>query len=173
VQVSVLDAGISGGEPGAAAGTLLTMVGGPEEAVEVARPFLLTFSKEVLHAGPVGAGMALKLARNATGYAMMAAVHEAMVLARRSGVDVQMLRHTITETGVLEQALAPFALGGPDPLPTVEPGAEPDALRPILEHLLHLAEKDLDQALDLAAHLAVSTPVFDATRRSFRGVTRL
>jgi 3-hydroxyisobutyrate dehydrogenase len=173
VGVWVLDAGISGGEPGAVAGTLLTMVGGPEEAVEVARPFLLAFSKEVLHAGPVGAGMALKLARNATGYAMMAAVHEAMVLARGSGVDVQMLRHTIAETGVLDQALAPFALGGPDPLPPVRDGAEADALRPILEHLRDLAEKDLDQALDLAARLGASTPVFDATRRGFHRVTRL
>lgn len=171
--VAVLDAGISGGEPGAAAGTLLTMVGGPDEAVDVARPFLLAFSKEVLHAGPIGAGMALKLARNATGYAMMAAVHEAMVLAHRSGVDLQMLRHTITETGVLEQALAPFALGGPGPLAGVGEGVEPDPLRPILEHLLQLAEKDLDQARALAEHLAAETPVLDATRRSFRTVTRL
>lgn len=171
--VSVLDAGISGGEPGAAAGTLLTMVGGALEAVERARPFLLAFSKEVLHAGPIGAGMALKLARNATGYAMMSAVHEAMVLADRSGVDLQMLRHTITETGVLDQALAPFGLGGPAPLPVTASEAESDPLRPILEHLLQLAEKDLDQALDLADRLGAETPVFGAVRESFRTVTRL
>ena len=101
----VLDAGISGGEAGSAAGTLLTMVGGPVHAVDTARPILGCFSKEVLHAGPVGAGMALKLARNATGYAMMVAVHEAMELAHRSGVDLALLRHTISETGV---CAAPF-----------------------------------------------------------------
>jgi len=167
--VAVLDAGISGGETGAGAGTLLTMVGGEPDAVERARPVLMAFSKEVLHPGPLGAGMALKLARNATGYAMMAAVHEAMALAVAAGVDLETLRHTIGETGVLDQALAPFALGGPAPLSADgDPG-----LRGVLEHLHRLAEKDLDQALDLADRTQTPVPVIEATRRSFTHVTRL
>jgi 3-hydroxyisobutyrate dehydrogenase len=43
--VIVVDAGISGGETGAHAGTLLTMVGGPAGAVDLARPVLDAFSK--------------------------------------------------------------------------------------------------------------------------------
>jgi len=167
--IVVIDAGISGGEDGAAAGTLLTMVGGPADAVERARPILLSFSKEVLHAGPLGAGMALKLARNSTGYVMMAAVHEAMELARRSGVDLALLRHTIEETGVLNQALAPFSLGGPEPLPD----GGPDALRAVLEHTNQLASKDLDQAMALAARIGAPVPVIEAVRRSFHRVVRL
>jgi len=167
--VVVLDAGISGGEAGAAAGTLLTMIGGPADAVDRARPILLGFSKEVLHAGPLGAGMSLKLARNATGYVMMAAVHEAMELARRSGVDLALLRHTIAETGVLPQALAPFSLGGPDPLPDDAPAE----VRTSLEHLNRLAEKDLDQALALADRIGAPVPVIGEVRRSFHHVARL
>lgn len=167
--VSLLDAGISGGEPGAQQGTLLTMVGGPAEAVERARPVLDAFSKEVLHAGPLGAGMALKLARNATGYAMMAAVHEALDLATRSGVDGTVLRHVIAETGVLDQALAPFAFGGPGPMPPHAPGEQ----RRTMEHLDRLASKDLDAALALGAHLGSGREVLAATRRMFRRVTRL
>ncbi len=166
--VTVLDAGISGGEAGAAAGTLLTMVGGPAAAVDLARPFLEAYSKEVLHAGPLGAGMALKLARNATGYALMAAVHEAMVLARRSDVDLGSLRHVITETGVLAQALAPFDIGGPEPL-----RADEAAMQVAMQHLLRLADKDMDHALELAAHHAVDLEVFEATRRIFWQVARL
>jgi 3-hydroxyisobutyrate dehydrogenase-like beta-hydroxyacid dehydrogenase len=167
-QVAVIDAGVSGGEAGASAGTLLTMVGGPSAAVATARPFLESYSKEVLHAGPLGAGMALKLARNATGYAMMAVVHEAMVLAQRSEVDLASLRHVILETGVLAQAMAPFDIGGPSPLRADESGA-----RVAMEHLLRLAEKDLDHALELAGHLAVDLEVVEATRRTFWQVARL
>jgi 3-hydroxyisobutyrate dehydrogenase-like beta-hydroxyacid dehydrogenase len=167
--ITVLDAGISGGEPGALAGTLLTMVGGPTDAVDRARPIYLTFSKEVVHAGPIGRGMALKLARNAAGYVMMAATHEAMELAQRSGVDLELLRHTIAETGVLAQALAPFALGGPEPLPLDAPAAIRDAL----VHTNRLAEKDLDQAIALAARVGASVPAIEATRASFHRVARL
>ncbi len=167
--VVVLDAGISGGEAGAAAGTLLTMVGGPTDAVDAARPILGCFSKEVLHAGPIGAGMALKLARNATGYAMMVAVHEAMELAHRSGVDLALLRHTISETGVFDQSLAPFALGGPEPLP---PDADP-AVRAALEHTNRLAGKDLDQALGLAARIGAPVPMLAEVRRTFHHSVRV
>ena len=81
VGVAVIDAGISGGETGSNAGTLLTMVGGSAEAVALASPALKAFSKEIIHAGDLGSGLALKLARNATGYICMAAVHEAMQIA--------------------------------------------------------------------------------------------
>jgi 3-hydroxyisobutyrate dehydrogenase len=167
--VIVLDAGISGGEAGAAAGTLLTMVGGPTDAVERVRPLLSCFSKEVLHAGQNGAGMALKLARNATGYAMMVAVHEAMELAHRSGVDLALLRHTISETGVFAQALAPFTLGGPEPLPA---DADP-AVRASLEHTNRLGTKDLDQALDLAARVGAPVPMLAEVRRRFHHSVRV
>jgi len=166
--VQVLDAGISGGEEGAGAGTLLTMVGGDAAPLDTARPVLDAFSKEVLHAGPLGAGMALKLARNAAGYSMMAVVHESMALAVRAGVDLDQLRHTITETGVLRQAMSPFDLGGPDPLPEGESG-----LRLAMEHLVRLGDKDLAHSLDLAARLGVDMPVTETTRRTFPSVCRL
>lgn len=167
--VHLLDAGISGGEEGAGNGTLLTMVGGPVEAVEAARPFLDSFSKEVLHAGPVGAGMALKLARNAAGYSMMAVVHESMVLVAEAGVALDQLRHVIAETGVFTQAMSPFLLGGPDPL------AEDDdsRMRTAMEHLALLGDKDLAHTIDLAGRLGARMPLTEATRREFPGVARL
>lgn len=167
--VQVIDAGVSGGEPGARDGTLLTMVGGPAEAVERARPVLDAFSKEVLHAGPLGAGMALKLARNATGYAWMAAVHEALDLAGRAGVPAVTLQHVIADTGVLEQAMATFFLGGPLPLADDAPAEQ----RAGMEHLDRLAAKDLDGALDLAGRVGAEVDVLAAVRGAFRRVARL
>ncbi len=169
VGVVVLDAGISGGEPGAAQGTLLTMVGGDADAIERARPLLECYSKEVLHAGPPGAGMALKLARNAAGYAMMAVVHDVIALAHFSGIDVAMLRHVIAETGVLDQALSPLSFGGPEALPADAPAK----FRSVMEHTNRLADKDLDQTLELARRLDTPVPLIEATRANFRRVMRL
>src|SRR6478735_1339451 len=73
--VQLIDAGVTGGEGGATAGTLTTLVGGPDEAVAAARPVLESFSGDIVHAGALGSGMTLKLARNAIGYVMMRAVH--------------------------------------------------------------------------------------------------
>jgi 3-hydroxyisobutyrate dehydrogenase-like beta-hydroxyacid dehydrogenase len=95
-------------------------------------------------------------------------VHEALTLVVHAGVDPDVLRHVILETGVLEQGMTPFALGGPDPLP-----ADDTTWRPALEHLLRLAEKDLDHALGLAAELGEDVPLAQATRRSFDRVARL
>ena len=169
VGVHLIDAGISGGEAGAAAGTLLTMVGGSPEAVHVATPALMAFSKEVIHAGSQGSGLALKLARNATGYVCMGAVHEAMQIAVAAGIDLDVLRHTIGETGVFDQALAPFMLGGPSPLPD----DAPENMRELLVHLRALGEKDLEQTIELARELSQSLPLIAATRDSFHAVTRL
>lgn len=167
--VALIDAGISGGEQGAQAGTLLTMVGGQADVVDRARPVLDAFSKEVLHAGPLGAGMALKLARNATGYAMMAVVHEAMVVAQHSGVALDALKHTLEQTGIWPQALSPFGFGGPEPLPI----DAPTAVRENMGHTAKLGDKDLEQALALAAQIDAQVPLFEATRRTFARVMRL
>lgn len=166
--VHLIDAGISGGETGAAAGTLMLMVGGSDEAVATARPVLDAYAKEVVHAGPLGAGMALKLARNAAGYALMTAVYEAMVLAQRAGVDTKSLEHVLRETGLFEQGLSPFLYGAPDALPA---GDHP--MRAMMEHLARLGDKDLDHAQVLAADLGAEIPVFDATRSEFRSAARL
>jgi len=167
--VQVIDAGISGGPSGAKAGTLLTMVGGPKDAVTRAMPVLESFSKEVIHAGDLGTGLALKLARNAAGYICMTAMHEAMQIASASGVPLDVLQHTIAETGVFEQALSPFLFGGPAPLSD----DDSESLREILGHLCALGEKDLDQALALAQTLDAEVPVTETTRRTFHRVARL
>lgn len=166
-NAEVLDAGISGGEAGATSGTLLLLVGGHEETVERARPVLDSFAKEVVHAGPRGTGMALKLARNAIGYGWMTVVADAAAMATAAGVDPALVRHAVAETGVIDQALVPLGLGGPGPWATDDPA------RAIFEHVADLADKDLHHAQALAAELGTTVPMFDATRRTFRRAVRL
>lgn len=165
--VAVVDAGISGGETGARDGTLLVMVGGTADDVERVRPVIGTFAKEVVHAGPLGTGMALKLTRNAVGYGWMAVAHDAMATAAAAGVEPAMLRHALDRTAVVDQALVPLGLGGPDPF------AVGDPMRPYMEHVADLADKDLDHAQRLAGEVGVSVPLLDVTRANFRRAVRL
>ena len=167
--VDVLDAGISGGEPGAQAGTLMTLVGGSAAAVDRARPLLDSYSKEVVHAGPLGAGMTLKLARNAAGYAMMVAAQEAMELAATAGIDAAVVRHVLEATDTAGMLWAPFALGGPTPL---TPDA-PSEVRARLEHTRDLGLKDLDQALSLAESTGHPSEFLSSTRAAYPRSVRL
>lgn len=85
-RVAVLDAPVSGGAERAAAGTLAVMVGGPADALETVRPVLEALAAEVVHAGPAGAGAAVKLANQLAMFAALAGVEEALALARRHEV---------------------------------------------------------------------------------------
>ena len=63
--VEFVDAPVSGGTSGAAAGKLTVMLGGEPRAAERARPILETFAAKVVHVGGVGTGDALKAINNA------------------------------------------------------------------------------------------------------------
>ena len=85
--VTMIDAPVSGGEPGAVAGTLSFMVGGPERVVEQQRDLLLTMGASVVRVGDVGAGSVAKLANQAIVATHLGALAEAIVFARAAGVD--------------------------------------------------------------------------------------
>jgi 3-hydroxyisobutyrate dehydrogenase len=86
-DVAYLDAPVSGGTDGAAAGTLTVMVGGDEEALDRVRPVLASVSAHVVHVGPVGAGMAVKAVNNALLATSLWAAAEGMVALTAAGVD--------------------------------------------------------------------------------------
>ena len=87
----MLDAPVSGGVGGAAAGTLTFMVGGTEAAFARAEPLLQAMGKTIVHAGPSGNGQAAKICNNMILGISMIAVSEAFVLAEKLGLDPQKL----------------------------------------------------------------------------------
>jgi len=87
----MVDAPVSGGVGGAEAGTLTFMVGGPDEAVDAARPILERMGKAVVHAGGPGTGQAAKICNNMMLGIQMLSVAEAFMLAKRLGLDAQKL----------------------------------------------------------------------------------
>jgi 3-hydroxyisobutyrate dehydrogenase len=88
---AMIDAPVSGGTGGAAAGTLTFMVGGADEAVERARPFLEKMGKTIVHCGGAGTGQAAKICNNMILGISMTAVSEAFALAEKLGLDAQKL----------------------------------------------------------------------------------
>src|SRR5690606_21512719 len=62
--LAMIDAPVSGGTAGAAAGTLTFIVGGDNEALERARPVLAAMGKNIFHMGGAGAGQVAKLCNN-------------------------------------------------------------------------------------------------------------
>ena len=89
--MDMLDAPVSGGTGGAAAGTLTFMVGGSDAAFARARPILQNMGKNIVHAGGSGNGQAAKICNNMILGVSMIAVSEAFMLAKRLGLDAQKL----------------------------------------------------------------------------------
>lgn len=93
-----LDAPVSGGISGAAAGTLTIMVGGTEDAVAASRPVLEAMGANVLHVGGAGAGQTSKLVNNMILGINLAAACEGVALAERLGLDPQVLFDVVTRS---------------------------------------------------------------------------
>ena len=88
-RLATLDAPVSGGVAGAAAGTLTFMVGGSDQAFERAQDLLNAMGKTIVHAGAAGAGQAAKICNNMLAGISMLAVSEALALAQRLGLDAR------------------------------------------------------------------------------------
>lgn len=113
----MIDAPVSGGTAGAAAGTLTFMIGGEAAAVEAARPLLAAMGKNCFHAGGSGAGQVAKVCNN-----MLLAIHmigtaEALNLGAANGLDPVVL------SAIMQQSSGGnWSLDKYNPMPGVMPG---------------------------------------------------
>ena len=90
--IATIDAPISGGPPGARAGTLAIMAAGPDAALAMAEPVLRRIGRTVYRLGDrPGLGQTMKLVNNLVAAANMAAVFEALVLGAKAGLDPAMM----------------------------------------------------------------------------------
>ena len=89
--VSFLDAPVSGGETGAIEGTLAVMVGGKKDVFDKNFDMLSTMSGSIVLCGGYGAGNITKLANQIIVAGNIAALGEALVLAKKSGIDPQVV----------------------------------------------------------------------------------
>ncbi|MCH2309236.1 MAG: 2-hydroxy-3-oxopropionate reductase [SAR202 cluster bacterium] len=144
--IELLDAPVSGGEPGAISGTLAIMVGGSKTVFDKYLPVMEVLGKSVVLAGDIGAGNITKLANQIMVAVNIAGMGEALVLAAKAGVDpsvvFEAVRGGLAGSSVLE-AKGPMVLDG-----NFKPGFR-----------IRLHQKDLNNALITAKELGVTVPL--------------
>ncbi len=145
-----MDAPVSGGVPRAKTGKLAIMTGGEEETVDAAAPLLRAMGDQLFHAGPLGAGHAMKALNNYVSAAGLVAAIEALRLGEAFGLDPARMteifnastgRNNATENK-LAQHVIPESYGS--------------------GFSLGLMCKDLETALGLSAETGVPAPFGDA-----------
>ncbi len=92
-----LDCPVSGGPPGADAGTLAVMCGGSAAGIATAAPVLNAIGDPAkrVHCGPVGSGLVAKLVNNLLVAIISAGTAEALGMGQRAGVDPAVLTRVV------------------------------------------------------------------------------
>jgi len=106
-----LDAPMTRTPKEAAQGRLNLIVGGDPALFAECRPLLACFAENIVHAGPIGSGHALKLLHNYVSLGFAAVLAEAAACARRAGVDSEVLLQVLAKGGgggVVLERLRPF-----------------------------------------------------------------
>jgi len=99
LKIDVVDAPVSGGEPGAKGKTMSYMVGGSDEGVERCVPLFQTSGRSITRTGPSGSGIRAKLAHQLIVCINMLAAYEGMRLGREAGLPSAILEQVVHEGG--------------------------------------------------------------------------
>ncbi|MBF7729316.1 NAD(P)-dependent oxidoreductase [Pseudomonas sp. N040] len=142
-----VDAPVSGGVQGAAAGSLAIMAGGAFEDVERLRPLLAHLGQRVTHMGAVGAGQVSKLCNQMIVACNALVIAEAVALAERSGVDARLLADALAG-----------GFADSKPLQILAPQMAERRFEPVKWHVRTLL-KDLDGAVRLSRSSGTATPM--------------
>jgi 3-hydroxyisobutyrate dehydrogenase-like beta-hydroxyacid dehydrogenase len=155
--VTVVDCPISGGPPGARAGTLSVMVSGDPAAVERVRPMISSWGRTVTVAGDKpGAAQVLKLTNNILSAVALAATAEAFVMGAKAGLDPEVMLAAVNAgSGRNSATESKFPLSVLTR--SFDYGAE-----------MHILMKDIDLAISQGEELGVPMWVCQAARLVFK-----
>jgi len=93
--VRMLEAPVTGGVHKAAAGDITVLVGGDDDLYEANADLLATIGNPVLHMGPLGSAAVIKVITNMLAFIHLVAAGEALMLAKRGGLDLTKSFHAI------------------------------------------------------------------------------
>jgi 3-hydroxyisobutyrate dehydrogenase len=153
--VGFLDAPVGGSRPAAANGELRFFVGGDQQTYEAARPALAAVGAKMDLLGPVGAGATWKLINNQLGAGQMAALAEALEVARKAGFK--------------DEQISELILGGPAASPMIKlklPRMLARDFEPT-DFALNLMLKDARYATALAQSLGAPAGMIEGAAKAF------
>jgi len=151
--LEMIDAPVSGGVGGAAAGTLTFMCGGTDSAFGRAEPILQAMGKNIFHAGAAGAGQSAKVCNNLMLAIQMIAVSEGFGLAEKLGLEAQKL-FDISSTATAQCWAMTSYCPVPGPVPT-SPANNDYAAGFTVAMML----KDLKLSQEVASATGANTPL--------------
>ena len=158
--LELIDAPITGGAHRAQDGTLCYMLGGTEEQVQAGTPVFETSAEKIVHAGPLGCGIALKLCNNFIQYTEFVAMVEATRLAEACGLSVDVLRDVGLSNGVVNEQMFMFASGRNG----FAKSSSEEEMDQYFGAMGRLGHKDLECALSTAADKNVVMPTAEFVR---------
>ena len=94
--LSALDAPVTGGDTGAKAGTLTILAGGDQEVFETCLPVFEAMGTNINYEGKAGNGQHTKMCNQIAIAGALAGACEAMVYAKNTGLDVELMLKTIS-----------------------------------------------------------------------------
>jgi len=151
--VAYADAPIARTRAAAEAGTLSITVGADPTILEAIRPILACCAEEITHCGPVGAGQVVKQMNNMVLFQTVAAISEALAVARAAGVDGAVLFDALSKGSADSFALRNHGMKA------VLPETFPERA-----FSTEYALKDLAYALDLARESGIALPGANVAR---------
>jgi len=155
-NVDMLDAPVSGGDTGAIAGTLAIMVGGDKKVVEKCMPVFNAMGQTITHVGGNGMGQTVKLCNQILVSVTNMAVCEAVMFAKRAGVDPKTMIEA-TKNGA----------AGSWQLANLGPKMADGDFAP--GFMIDLQQKDLRLALEAARDSKTSLPALSLVHQFFTG----
>jgi len=149
-----LDAPVSGGDVGARNGTLSIMVGGPEAVFDAVRPCFDAMGSTIVLQGGHGAGQHTKLVNQTLVAGNIVAVCEALLYAKRAGLDLEEVLHSVSSGAAGSWALSNLA-------PRIVAGDFAPGF--FVDHFV----KDMGIALDEAARMRIAMPGLALARQLY------
>ncbi|KVU80111.1 NAD(P)-dependent oxidoreductase [Burkholderia ubonensis] len=158
--VGWVDAPVSGGVPGAQAGTLAVMAGGRADDLDAVRPLIDAYAARITHMGDAGAGQTAKLCNQAIVTATVTAIAEAVGLAQASGIDAARLAQALAGGWADSVLLQTF-------VPRMTSGGYPRGGHPPIG-ALSTFQKDVDTIADAARDTGAVMPVSATVQQVLR-----
>ena len=148
-KIGLLDTPVVLGQEACNEGTMVTFVGGTEEAYTYAEPALSPFSSKVLYVGKSGSGQLTKTLNNMLLWACMSANYEALSFAKATGADVPKLIEALKYSSGANWSLSRWG-----------------------KSTGKWAEKDMDHALELAQEAKTPVPLAALVDQLMKGMNQ-
>ena len=155
--IEYLDAPVSGGDVGAIKGTLAIMVGGKKKVFQQCLPYLEAMGKNITLTGPVGMGQLTKACNQVMCAVNMIACCEALALAKKMGLDPDVMLSVVTK-----------GAGGSWALENLGPKIAHGDMRP--GFMVRLIQKDLNLVMEAARRADLPLPGTSLAHELFRAV---